>query len=386
MGIEFLVGHADHHKMQDFLARDHDGVSAVILDAKAGSLQEELADFAAGEGRAVLRDPRTDRLEHPGLHLEQLPGYRSEGYDLKQLAANPGARAELTERVLATQVGLVTAMTPAYFFGIDKRALHLNFTLAEAAQAQTDEPVRPIVTLRSRTPIDLVEELASEYMHAGFEEIDLRISPLGGEKDSLVKVRFAFAAADAFATNGLRVTLGHSGNIGQVGYALGHVDAFSVGIGMREKVNLAGDYSRQALEPKLDENGKKIGGGGWEGVYIPALAMTLSKARAEVLLGHSDLRTRIGRCRIGACAASLTGPLEDHRTHYMHAKAAEVALLQNTPAPWQAEAEAKRLGRALELRELVNKEYKRRGEKILATRTLESLVDDIGEAKVAAVS
>lgn len=114
--------------------------------------------------------------------------------------------------------------------------------------------------------------------------------------------------------------------------------------------------------------------------------MTLKKPRAEALLGHSDIRTRIGRCRLGACGHSLNGPTTDHRTHYLHARAAEIAFLQNTPQAWRAEAETKRLRRALELRELVNREHKRRGEHQLPVRTLASLVDQIHVTRETAVA
>lgn len=159
--------------------------------------------------------------------------------------------------------------------------------------------------------------LADEYARARYKQVDLRLSPLGGENDSIAKIRSVFSAADAFTNNEIDVTLGNSGNIGQVAYSLGHVAAFSlgIGIGMGEKVDFASDHNRQTVARKYDENGKRIGGGGWEGVYVPGLAMTLKKSRAEELLARSDLRTRIGRCRLGACNHSMTGHTIDSRTH-----------------------------------------------------------------------
>lgn len=385
MGIEFHVARGDHLKVEDFLARDHDGVVAIILDAKSASYQENLADLALAEGVDVLLDPRTDRLEHPGLRLEQLPGYRPDGYDLGVLAARLDMKQRLTESVLAAQDGLVSIVTPAYFFGEDERSMNLNLDLAEVAKASTDLPVRPIVALRSRTPRQRIVELAEEYARAGFNQVDLRFSPLGGEGDSIAKVRMAFEAANAFRRNGIRVTLGHSGNLGQVAFALGHVSAFSVGIGIGERVNLAGEYARQNKPPRVDSEGK-VRGGQFAGVYLAGLAATLAKGRAAALLEHSDIRTRIGRCRIGACTNSVTGPTSDYRLHYLHAKAAEVAFLQNTPDAWRAEAEVKRLRRALELRTIVNRDYMKRGESLLKTRTLESLIDEIGELRKEAVA
>lgn len=156
---------------------------------------------------AVLMDPRTERLEHPGLHLEQLPGYRPEGYEVEQLAASFSDRQELTDGVLAAQHGLVSIVTPPYFFGRDERSTHLNLALAEAAQHSSDVPVRPVVALKSRTAAGLVSELAQEYGRAGSTQIDLRFSPLGGEGDSIVKVRSVFAANE-FTSRGIAVTLG----------------------------------------------------------------------------------------------------------------------------------------------------------------------------------
>lgn len=378
MSVEFQLGHNDHHKVEDWLARDHDGAGAISLHVKSLEHQASVAHTARTSGLEVLVDPRTDRLAHEGFGLESIPGYRESGVSLAELAADIDARALLVKSVLDVQRQYATIVTPPYFFG-DEKVARLNLALAEQAIQESDLPVRPIVPLKSRTSQAFLRELSDEYARAGITSIDLRFSPLGGEADSIAKIRFVFAAADLFMSNGIDVTLGHSGNIGQVAFALGHVTGYSVGIGNLERVDLAGDYTRQATPPRLDENGRRIGGGLWEGVYLPGLAITVSKKRAEALLAHSDIRTKIGRCRIGGCANSLMGPTSDHRTHYLHSRAAEMAFLQNTPEKWRAEAETKRLRRALELRQLVNAEYRARGELELKTRTLESLVDGIAE-------
>ncbi|MBB2975096.1 hypothetical protein FHX49_000637 [Microbacterium endophyticum] len=386
MGIEFHVGRTDHHSVEDYLGRDHDGVTAINLEAKYASHQEAVAEVAHSEGIAVFLDPRTDRLEHPGLHLQQLPGYREEGYRVAELAASDSTRQRLAESVVDAQVGLVSSITPAYFFGQDERSMNLNLDLADITRTMTDLPVRPIVTMKSRVSAQTLAQVAEDYARLGFDQVDLRFSPLGGEHDSITKIRSVFAATQMFTSAGVAVTLGHAGNIGQVAYALGYISSFSSGIGMGEKVNLASDYQRQNQPPRRGADGRTLGGGQWEGVYLPGLAMTLKKSRAAALLEHSDIRTRIGRCRVGACSNSVTGPTSDHRSHYLHSKAGEVAFLQNTPAPWRAEAEIKRLRRAHELREIVNSDYKKRGEPLLQTRTLKSLLDEIGIARNEAVA
>ena len=113
--------------------------------------------------------------------------------------------------------------------------------------------------------------------------------------------------------------------------------------------------------------------------------MTVSKKTAQRLLAHSDIRTRIG-CRTGQCANSLTGPTNDHKAHYLHARAADMAKLITTPAAWRAKAETDRLRRAIELRQLLNKSYRAAGEPELKIRALLSLVDDIQQSRDTAVA
>ncbi|OSP08801.1 hypothetical protein B7W94_03975 [Microbacterium sp. LEMMJ01] len=316
--------------------------------------------------------------------MDGIPGYTGEPYDLAVLASNLGARQKLVDAVLDAHPDSATMVTPPHFMVRDEREGMLNLALAEATALHTDLPVRPVLTLRARVNQELINRLARDYASAGISSIELRFTPLGGENDGIQKVRSAFAAADVFREQGMHVVLGRSGNVGQAGFALGHVDGFSVGLGQMEHVNHAGDISRQNRPPKLDEDGKRKGGA-WQGVYLPGIAATLSMKRARALLEHSDVRTRLG-CRIDACGQSLLGPLDDYRSHYMHARAAEVANLLATPEPWRAKRETDRLTRAIELRELVNSSYRADNDPQLNTRTLRSLVDGIEEERTSAVA
>ncbi|MEW2010991.1 hypothetical protein AB0300_16095 [Microbacterium sp. NPDC078814] len=384
MSLEFHLNAQDHLKVEDFLSREHSGVSAIVLHTKSAKHQQGAADAAVDKGIDVLYDPRTERLDAPGLTLDGIPGYTGEPYDLAVLASNLGARQKLVDAVLDAHPDSVTMVTPPHFMVRDEREGMLNLALAEATALHTDLPVRPVLTLRARVNQELINRLARDYASAGISSIELRFTPLGGENDGIQKVRSAFAAADVFREQGMRVVLGRSGNVGQAGFALGHVDGFSVGLGQMEHVNHAGDISRQNRPPKLDEDGKRKGGA-WQGVYLPGIAATLSMKRARALLEHSDVRTRLG-CRIDACGQSLLGPLDDYRSHYMHARAAEVANLLATPEPWRAKRETDRLTRAIELRELVNSSYRADNDPQLNTRTLRSLVDGIEEERTSAVA
>jgi len=384
VSVEFQLGHQDHLSVEDFLARGHDGVGAISLHPKAAGYQQGAAEAAREAGLDVLFDPRAERLTHPGSNHEGLPAYTGQLYDLDHLAVSDPARQALVDLILAAHPDACTIITPPYFLINDERSAYLNLALAEATKHGTTLPVRPVVMLRSRLGLAQIKLLADEYAKAGFDDVDVRFTPFGGENESIRKIRPVFAAADLFRAAGFRVVLGRSGNIGQTAFALGHVDGYSVGVGAMEHIDHATDLSRQNRPPRLDANGRKKGGI-WEGVYLPGPAITLSKKRAAELLGNSDVRTRLG-CRIGACANSLMGPIADHKGHYLHARAAEMAALQAVPPAWRGKAETDRLHRAIEVRDLINRHYRGDDEPPLKTRTLHSLVDGIEEERSSAVA
>ena len=256
MSVEFQLDHQDHHKVEDFLARQSAGVSAIILHTKAAKHQAAAAEAALTAGLEVLYDPRTERLEHPGLTLGGLPGYTGEPCDLDRLAASIDERQRLVDAVVTAHPDVVTMVTPPHFVVRDRRGAHLNLALAEAARHASSKRVRPVLTLKSRLSQELAQEIAEIYAAAGFTEIDLRFTPLGSENDGIPKIRSAFATARLFREVGMRVVLGRSGNIGQTAFALGHADGFSVGVGQMERVDHAADVSRQKRPPKLDADGK----------------------------------------------------------------------------------------------------------------------------------
>lgn len=170
--------------------------------------------------------------------------------------------------------------------------------------------------------------LAAEYAGAGIRAIETRFSPLGGDDEGIRKIRTTFGELDQFREHGMTVTLGLSGNIGRAALAMGHADAYSVGLGMLEKVNHAQTMARYRKAPDPD---KDQGGGAAGGIYLPRLGATVSAKAARQLLSHTDIRTRVG-CRIGGCRSSVTGPLDNRRAHYLHSRASEVADMLTRPA------------------------------------------------------
>lgn len=386
MSVEFTLGHNDHLKAEDFLASRPAAVGAVTLHPTAAKHQLGVAEAAHDAGIDVLFEPRTERLAYPdpdGLTMK-LPGWTGEVLDLSRLARSQSDRDQLVTSVLEAHPVETTIITPPSFLTQDARGAHLNVALAEAARLATEKQVRARVLLSSRVPAATVDEMVREYRDAGIRQVDLRITPLTGENDGIRKINRVFQIADLFRDAGIAVTLGTSGNVGQVAYALGRVAAYSVGIGENEHVDHAGRVGRQVRPPRtqVDESGRRRGGG-WEGIYLPGLAITVSRRVGKALLDHTDIRTRIG-CRIDACARSIAGPLQDHKIHYMHARAAEMAELAAKPAPWRIPMELDRIQRALELRRLVNEHYRGDGQPELRTRTLSALIEGIQQAQAAA--
>jgi hypothetical protein len=387
MGVGFHLGHTDHHKVEDFLARGTAGVDSITLHAKAARHQQAAAEAARDAGLDVLYDTRAERMADldPDGQLIGVAGFGGVQLNIDELAGSGRQRGELVDRMLMAHPDHVTIITPPSFFIDSERTAHLAVDLAEATRLATHKPVRPLLFISSRLPAAIQDTLAAELAAAGINSVDLRISPFSGENDSVRKIRQSFQTIDRFRDAGLSIVLGHSGNIGQVAVALGHAKSYSVGIGQSEHVDFRGTLRRQMNPPKkkVDENGKTTGGGSWEGIYLPGLAVTVSRKVGTALLDHSDIRTRIG-CRVDGCATALKGPLNDSRLHYLHARAAEMHALENRPEQWRPQMETDRLTRALELRMLINERYRIATIPALKTRTLASLLDGIREEQEAA--
>ncbi len=374
MGVEFQLGSGDHTVVEDFLTRQPAGVSAITLHAKAARHQQGAAEAAQAAGLGVYFNPATERLVVSGYDMSEAPYFGGAPYDPGELAADAAARARLIDAVIAGHPKFTTAVTPPHFYVDAVTTASLNVVLAADARNSTDRPVRAVLVVGRPFALRHAEDLAAQYVQAGIERLELRLSPFGGEDQSLNVLRSGLAILDAFKAAGISTTLGGSGNIGEVAVALGHTANYSVGVGMLEHVNHAAAISSQQQPARFDANGKRLRGGGGNPVYLPGIAQTLSPKRAAVLLGHSDIRLRVG-CRLEGCGTSIEGPMKDPRRHYLHARASEMQALLAQPPQWRVSSEFMRLRRALELREQINEKYLGAKDHRLKTRTLYSIVD-----------
>ena len=381
MGVEFRLGHGDHKVVEDFLAGGQSSATAAItLDPKAARVQRGAADAAREAGVNVFYDPATERLASEGYGLERFPAYGGRPYSIEALAADSGARSALVHHILGCHPDFATHITPPHFYVSDPRTAQLNLHLLEQTWFRADRPVRPILTIGNQFARSQAAVLAAEYARLGTRQLELRLSPFGGSDESLAKIRRGFAVAQAFTDAGIEVTLGQSGNLGQIAMALGHVTGYSVGIGMREKVDHASMINRQKKAPRPKDDDQ--GGGPTAGVYLPAAALTVSRATARLLMANTDLRLQVG-CRIGQCATTVNGPLVYPREHYLHSRNTEAGHVLGQPLPWRASLEIERLRRALAVREFLSKHMVSKGEHALPVRTLQSLIADIARVREA---
>lgn len=375
MGIQFRLGPNDHKPVEDFLSREHTGTDAITLDTKAARHQVAAAAAAVDAGLDVYWEPAAERLAEAGFGLDKFPLWNGQPYGIDSLSANQAARAALVDLTIQKHPALVTHVTAPHFYITDERTAHLNVDLAERTRLAVgeDKPTRAVITVSTTALSRLGLDLAAEYARAGISNVEIRFSPFGGDDEGIRKIRTAFGVLDQFREHDLTVTLGQSGNIGRAALAMGHADAYSVGLGMLEKVNHSQTMARYRKAPDPD---KDQGGGSAGGIYLSRLGATVPAKAARQLLSHTDIRTRVG-CRIGSCRNSVTGPLDDRRAHYLHSRSNEVAEMLRRPAPWRGAMEVDRLNEAIGLRERVNEHYLSDDVHKLGTRTLRSLIDEI---------
>jgi hypothetical protein len=280
------------------------------------------------------------------------------------------------DQVLEAELEHASVLIPPYFYADSPEVADLNVSLAgltnEVAR-RAEKRVRPVLAaprslLADR---DLSERLAKDYVRAGNTTIELRLSPLGGEDDGARKISSALDIVAWFALRGLNVTLGLQGHVGQTALALGLATSYSTGIGFREQFNYPRAISQQRRAAAL--GGPSFGASA--GVFLPEAGVTIQRAIASDLYADKTIRSRLA-CSVGSCSRSIDGPVNDPRGHFLHARAALVEKTLGYPERWRAAQEQDRLERAIEFREVLNREYLS-PEKRLKTRTVRALAGEI---------
>ncbi len=351
MGIEFRLGRQDHHKVEDFLSTRPKRLDAIWIEAGNVARQGTAMEQARATGIEVLIEPMTDRLADHGFTPGDLPYAQGGPIDLERLARSSAHRGRLVEAVLASQTE-ATIATPPHFYVSDDTSARLNGDLLVETLRVADTEVRAIL-LGKRDYLaqsGVASDLAMRYADTGVTAVDLRLSPLGAPNDGARKVRSALEIVEAFNAEGLAVTLGLQGQLGQTALALGLVNGFSVGIGLRESIDHGSAMTAQ--QKPRSKNDKFFSP--QPGVWLPGADASVPRRVAKALYSDQAIRSRLA-CRLGACAADIGGPLLDARTHYLHSRTQEITELLARPAQWRASHEQTRLTRAIDMREIVNR-------------------------------
>ena len=228
MGIEFVVGRSDHIVVEDYLSQQGSAVDAITVNAKNANGQKGLLEAARARGIDVLVDPVTDRLTEIGYSTDGIDYADQYPIDTATLNTLP-IQAEFAERVLTIENEFANVLVPPYFYAESEPLLELNVALAGlGAQLgrQVGKRVRAVVAAPRGllTDDEVCKRWAREYSQAGVSEVELRLSPLGGEDESHRKISSALRIVEVFKATGLNVILGMQACIGQTALALGVVD------------------------------------------------------------------------------------------------------------------------------------------------------------------
>ena len=216
MGIEFRLGRQDHHKVEDFLGGHPRHVEGIWIEAGLIGRQATVIEQARVSGIDVSIEPMTERLADEGYSPSTIPYADDAPLDLDRLARNARHRHRLIEEVIAIQ-GEATVRTPPHFYVSDARSAALNIALAADAIDMADTDVRAILLARREylARPGVATDLARSYADVGVTSLDLRLTPLGTDAEGARKIRSAYDVVNAFTREGIGVTLGYQGLLGQ---------------------------------------------------------------------------------------------------------------------------------------------------------------------------
>jgi hypothetical protein len=233
--------------------------------------------------------------------------------------------------------------------------------------------VRPILAVGSRFVHRHAARIAQGYRAAGVGRLELRVSPLGGENVGPTSLRRVFQALEVFREHHVAVVLGASGTIGFTAVALGLADAFTTGVGYRERYD---HKAAMAIQRRLaDDDDDQQPFGPSARVYLAAADALIPRQTAASLYANTSIRSRVG-CRHGRCSAALDGPLHDPRGHYLHARTAHVVELLDRPSAWRPMGTRDQLVNARDFRRQLW-QYLPAGADIPKGRTLDSLIGEL---------
>ncbi len=384
MGFETRVGYSDNVAVEDFLATESDpgAFSGVVLSAKHLKRHENVVETARARGVPIIVDTLTDRLAAPGFGSGTIDYGLDLPLDVDSLKRlNEQERRAFVRSILYPQFRVdADVLVGPHFYAeaLDEIPFNVELARATVRESRAGRPVRAILAARRQLLSDpnTMMKVVSAYAGTGIEQIELRLSPLGGEDETAGKIGSTFSLLRAVKEHSdLEVILGHQGLIGESAFATGLVSAFSSGIGEQERYDHKGLIYRQT-HPRRDEDGKSKGGR-TRRVLLPGADAQVPKKIAEKLFTNPAIRGRLA-CGIDSCRDSIGAPAQDARKHLLHSRAGFVRDVQRRPVTMRATVERNRLAEALGVRRSVNKLLESDEEASpIGTRTLESLIGAI---------
>ncbi|MEX2228199.1 MAG: hypothetical protein WEB13_01040 [Dehalococcoidia bacterium] len=380
MPVEFILGRSDHRVVARQIARDPEHVAGIVLDPRFIGFQEIAVEAARAQKVTVYVEPMTERLVGGAASRTGLP-YAADPIDVA-LLSSWDARAALVHAVLGYQIGTATVLTPPNFFVEAPESLRLNVALFGVAAQEYDEPLRAQLSVHRLLFVrpGFARSLAKAYRRAGARDLELRISPFGGERVHDQQIQSVFSALSQLREEGLGVTLAYQGMIGETAEALNLVQSYSTGIGLNTRYDFKGQLRRLAAPPKPRDGAKPMGPIAW--VLLPGAGILVPRKVAQTLYADRSIRAELA-CFVDTCDG-IAGPVTHPREHYLHSRIDYERELVRLPNEWRAEQERNRLTRYIDLRRRLRRGHLPDGTRPMSTETPEALLSYIERFALAA--
>jgi hypothetical protein len=306
-----------------------------------GDWQAELLDEAVRAGVETVLDTLTMELSLPGGRL------RSGAMDLPwaQLAVQPAAaltdeRGSEFIKLIVDYVSshhLSAILSPTHYIqGSDDPAFTVDRRLAQELRRELDNRgLRSIaiyyplaLPLASLRDAGKALTLANRLQTLDIDAVWLRFHGFGSTSCGPVNLKTYIAACRALHTLRLPLVAERTGTIGLALMAFGAVGGVECGITVGERFDIS-----DLLAPRPAGSARSAQ---WR-VYVEALGIFLSVAKATPFYAHSLMRSRFGCKDHECCPKGPTSTLANPRRHGVIRRISEVESLANVPQELRAD-------------------------------------------------
>jgi hypothetical protein len=319
----------------------------LVVDATVASYRLGLANAAAGAGVPYVIDPLTPLLQGelaPNDPWARLPFGQTQAMKPEDFRS-ADARQDLIASVVNFQTSMgATAIVAPYGYASAPSdpwfQLSMQFITETAdymARSKVRRPLIPVLCAQLQTfgvsnswadGAGLFGRVASTVDPL---YLALCLSPAGTPDESYGKVQRLFALALRLREQRMRVIAWRQGVYGP-GLVAAGLDGYETGIGVRERVDVAGSISRRKPRPQSSPKKPRVP----HAVLVLPLGRSLALSLARKLLDDPHTRPNLVCDDEQCCPDGMHSMLENHREHTVRSRARYLADLDDMPmAEWR---------------------------------------------------